>query len=142
MQGPLKNEILVLRHSRFHFGLQGNFNYRHKEQLLSIVALYLQRKPADCNSVPIALADLSNYMNKPCNKGNQNIFKSVATLIDKAGYSYKGRPLFFKECLADSCTKLSVDAQWLIDWDVHLAPAEKAVRSGYVWYDDDLLRRS
>lgn len=140
LQGPLKNEILLLRKKQHNFGLDGNFNEHHREFLLSIVACFLQYCPADCNSVVLPLAELSNYMNKPRNKGTCKTYKSVSPFIDRGGYTYKDRLLLIKDLLAQNCTKLTVNSQWLTDMDVHLAPADTPVPKGYIAYNDDTLR--
>jgi hypothetical protein len=143
LQGPLKNEKLVLRYQEgTTFGLGGDFENNHKEQLLAIVALYLQSKPSDCGSAALPLANISHYLGKPTNKGvSDSVYKSVSTFINKAGYTYEERPLFRSTQPAKNCNKLEVDAKWLADWDVHLAPADAAVPDGYVSYDDTRLRR-
>ena len=136
LQDPLKNEKLVLRYQEgTTFGLQGDFTEHHTEQLLSIVALYLQRRPTDCVSVLLPLADVSHYVGKPTNKGaGSSVYQSISPFINKAGYAYEGRPLFCSTQPAKNCNKLEVDAKWLADWDVHLAPADAAVPDGYVFY--------
>ncbi len=141
IQGPLKNEKLVLRDSASEgFGLQGDFTQRHTEQLLSIVALYLQSKPSDCVSVVLPLANLSHYLHKPTNKGKDSPYQSVSSFINKAGYAYEGRLLFHLTHPTNGCSKLAVDAKWLTDWDVHLIPADAAIPDGYTCYDDNRLR--
>ncbi len=142
LQDPLKNEKLVLRYQEgTTFGLGGDFEDNHKEQLLAIVALYLQSKPSDCGSAALPLANISHYLGKPTSKGvSDSVYKSVSTFINKAGYTYEERPLFRSTRPSKNCTKLEVDAKWLADWDVHLAPADAAVPDGYVSYDDTRLR--
>jgi hypothetical protein len=162
-RGPLTNSVLLVRcYSCANHGISGDFgednyscmrgpgsagkvyyrNSTHKIQksrmafILAIVALYLQGKPDNCEGVPVVWADLSNYIGKPCNKDKKKVFGSIVPFIQYGGYKYNGRFLFTKERVKDTFNKLTVDSNWLTDYDVHLAPADKPIPKGYVLYDD------
>ncbi len=145
-QGPLKKNVMLIRYSsEWGYGISGldARSYVDRESrmrtLLGIVAIYLLNKPQNCKSANVTIAQISNYLGKPCNEGLESIYKSVATFIDYGGFAYNNTPLFVKEELANSCTKLTVNAEWLQRFDVHLASADLSKESGYVVYDDEKL---
>lgn len=139
-KGPLQRQQLRLRRCpQQEFGISGHTAPQNRKVLLGIVAMYLQRKAPDSESVAVALVDIANYVGKRCNKG-AGVFGSLVPFIEKGGYTYQGRPLFRLETVTDSCKKLVVDAAWLRDWDVHLASADEPLPAGYMSFDDRILR--
>lgn len=143
--GSLTNKVLLIKKSNSRdFGWQGDKIKENKKYLLGIIVVYLQKKFHDCQTVPITLSDISNYINKNASsKKASKSFDSVSALLSDAGYKYNGSPLFYRSNLLsskNSGSKLSVNPMWLKDYDVHLMSAEEEVPEGYLCFDDSKIR--
>ena len=139
--GSLKNEVLLVKRGAKNHGLLGNFEYDRMWSVMGIVAAWLQQKPVENKSGVVVTAQLSNYLGKRAySKDKTEKYDSINALIERAGYTYNGNPLFILEEVTRSCNKLWVDEGWLYDYRVHLAPADTPDEIGYARYDDDSLR--
>jgi len=135
--GPLTDNVLVYRKKLIaDFGSKDKYFRSHMVMLLGVTAVYLQKKNSTQKSVPISLAQISNYLGKPCNKDSSKVFTSISPFIDYSGYTFLGRPILVKRIMANSCTKLTVDEFWLEHYGIRLVPANTRVLPGYAKFDD------
>lgn len=136
-QGSLTHNVLV-----FHSRLKNDYvsgkrsSEDHFNILLGIVSVYLQSRTENVESVPIVIAQLSNYLGKRCNKDSNDVYGSISPFIAKSGYSYEGKPILVKRMVGSSITKLTVNSDWLREYDIHLVPANTPLLLGYAKYAD------